>query len=144
MRVGGFFWSYPLPLIMCIMSNYIYTNMANDAIVRFHAESSELENKLKKAVDQFQRVEKEVRRTGATFAVADEKELDFIRSLGSMQTKATSAKGKVAELTNAFTDLSVMYKRMSDEEKKSMTGQALSQSLDQLKTRIKETSTQIK
>lgn len=143
-RVGGFFWSYPLPLIMCIMSNYIYTNMANDAIVRFHAESSELENKLKKAVDQFQRVEKEVRRTGATFAVADEKELEFIRSLGSMQTKATSAKGKVAELTNAFTDLSVMYKRMSDEEKKSMTGQALSQSLDQLKTRIKDASTEIK
>lgn len=118
--------------------------MANDAIVRFHAESSELENKLKKAVDQFQRVEKEVRRTGATFAVADEKELDFIRSLGSMQTKATSAKGKVAELTNAFTDLSVMYKRMSDEEKNSMTGQALSQSLDQLKTRIKDASTEIK
>lgn len=118
--------------------------MANDAIVRFHAESSELENKLKKAVDQFQRVEKEVRRTGATFAVADEKELEFIRSLGSMQTKATSAKGKVAELTNAFTDLSVMYKRMSDEEKKSMTGQALSQSLDQLKTRIKDASTEIK
>lgn len=118
--------------------------MANDAIVRFHAESSELENKLKKAVDQFQRVEKEVRRTGATFAVADEKELEFIRSLGSMQTKATSAKGKVAELTNAFTDLSVMYKRMSDEEKNSMTGQALSQSLDQLKTRIKDASTEIK
>lgn len=118
--------------------------MANDAIVRFHAESSELENKLKKAVDQFQRVEKEVRRTGATFAVADEKELEFIRSLGSMQTKATSAKGKVAELTNAFTDLSVMYKRMSDEEKKSMTGQALSQSIDQLKTRIKDASTEIK
>lgn len=118
--------------------------MANDAIVRFHAESSELENKLKKAVDQFQRVEKEVRRTGATFAVADEKELDFIRSLGSMQTKATSAKGKVAELTNAFTDLSIMYKRMSDEEKNSMTGQALSQSLDQLKTRIKDASTEIK
>ena len=118
--------------------------MANDAIVRFHAESSELESKLKKAVDQFQRVEKEVRRTGATFAVADEKELEFIRSLGSMQTKATSAKGKVAELTNAFTDLSVMYKRMSDEEKKSMTGQALSQSLDQLKTRIKDASTEIK
>lgn len=118
--------------------------MANDAIVRFHAESSELDNKLKKAVDQFQRVEKEVRRTGATFAVADEKELEFIRSLGQMQTKATSAKGKVAELTNAFTDLSVMYKRMSDEEKKSMTGQALSQSLDQLKTRIKDASTEIK
>lgn len=115
-----------------------------DAIVRLRVESSGYDQKLSRATQQLQYMEKEVRRTGATFAVADEKELDFIRSLGSMQTKATSAKGKVAELTNAFTDLSVMYKRMSDEEKNSMTGQALSQSLDQLKTRIKDASTEIK
>lgn len=115
-----------------------------DAIVRLRVESSGYDQKLSRATQQLQYMEKEVRRTGATFAVADENELDFIRSLGSMQTKATSAKGKVAELTNAFTDLSVMYKRMSDEEKNSMTGQALSQSLDQLKTRIKDASTEIK
>ncbi len=115
-----------------------------DAIVRLRVESSGYDQKLSRATQQLQYMEKEVRRTGATFAVADEKELEFIRSLGSMQTKATSAKGKVAELTNAFTDLSVMYKRMSDEEKNSMTGQALVQSLDQLKTRIKDANVEIK
>lgn len=115
-----------------------------DAIVRLRVESSGYDQKLSRATQQLQYMEKEVRRTGATFAYADKEEVEFIRSLGSMQTKATSAKGNVAELTNAFTDLSVMYKRMSDEEKKSMTGQALSQSLDQLKTRIKDASTEIK
>lgn len=121
---------------MCIMSNYIYTNMANDAIVRFHAESSELENKLKKAVDQFQRVEKEVRRTGATFAYADKEELDFIKSLGSMETKADSSKGKMVEMTKAFTELSLQYNRLSKEEKNSPFGKAMSDSIGQIKGRI--------
>ena len=110
--------------------------MANDAIVRFHAEASELENKLKKAVDQFQRVEKEVRRTGGTFAYADKEELAFIKSLGSMETKANSAKGKIAEMTNAFTELSLQYNRLSKEEKNSPFGKAMADSIGQIKGRI--------
>ena len=110
--------------------------MANDAIVRFHAESSELDNKLKKAVEQFQRVEKEVRRTGGTFAYADKEELAFIKSLGSMETKANSAKGKIAEMTNAFTELSLQYNRLSKEEKNSPFGKAMADSIGQIKGRI--------
>ena len=110
--------------------------MGNDAIVRFHAESSELDNKLKKAVEQFQRVEKEVRRTGGTFAYADKEELAFIKSLGSMETKANSAKGKIAEMTNAFTELSLQYNRLSKEEKNSPFGKAMADSIGQIKGRI--------
>ena len=70
-----------------------------DAVVRLRVESSEYDQKLQRATQQLQHMEKEVRRTGATFAYADEEELEFVKSLGSMETKAESAKGKIAEMT---------------------------------------------
>lgn len=115
-----------------------------DVITRLRVESSEYDNKLRRATEQMQRMEQEVRRTGATFEIAEKEELDFIRSLGQMETKATSAKGKVAELTNSFTELSLMYKRMSDLEKQSDTGKALRASLDQMKGRISEAQADLK
>ena len=111
--------------------------MANDAIVRFHADSSELENKVKKAVSKMQEMERVVRKTNDTFAVASKEEIAFVRSLGSMETKATTAKGQLAELTNALTEYSLMYKRMSVEEKKGDIGRGLNQSIVQLQGRIK-------
>ena len=114
-----------------------------DVITRLRLESSEYDSKLKRAVGQMQAMEKEVRRTGATFAVADKEELAFVQSLGSMQTQANSAKGQIAELKNAFTELSVQYQRMTDEEKKSPIGQAMQGSLSQLKGRIGELNGQL-
>lgn len=114
-----------------------------DVITRLRLESSEYDSKLKRAVGQMQAMEKEVRRTGATFAVADKDELAFVQSLGTMQTQANSAKGQIAELKNAFTELSVQYQRMTDEEKKSPIGQAMQGSLSQLKGRIGELNGQL-
>ena len=115
-----------------------------DAIVRLRVESSEYDQKLSRATQQLQHMEKEVRRTGATFAYADKEELEFVRSLGSMETKADSAKGKIAEMTKSFTELSLQYNRLTKEEKASPFGQALAASLDQLKGRIKATEGDLK
>ena len=114
-----------------------------DAIVRLRVESSEYDQKLSRATQQLQHMEKEVRRTGATFAYADKEELEFIKSLGSMETKADSAKGKIAEMTKSFTELSLQYNRLTDEEKNSPFGQGLASSLDQLKTRIKDSKSDL-
>lgn len=76
-------------------------------------------------------------------AKADKDTLDYVRSIGQMETVAKNAKGKINEMTNAFTELSVQYKNLTDEEKKSQFGVALSQSLDQLKTRIGESKAQL-
>ena len=111
--------------------------MANDAIVRFHADSSELENKVKNAVGKLQEMERVVRKTNDTFSVASKEELEFVRSLGSMETKATTAKGKLAELTNAFTEYSLIYKSMSADERKGDFGRGLNQSIIQIQGRIK-------
>lgn len=107
-----------------------------DVIAKLQVDSSQYDQRLKSAIEQMTKMEKEVRRTGATFAYADKEELEFIKSLGSMETKATSAKGKINEMNSAFTEWSLLYKRMTDEEKASPLGAALSQSLDQLKGRI--------
>ena len=102
-----------------------------DAIVRLRVESSEYDQKLSRATQQLQHMEKEVRRTGATFAYADKEEIAFIKSIGSMETKAESAKGKIAEMTKTFTELSLQYKHMTDEAKSSPFGQGLADSLEQ-------------
>lgn len=107
-----------------------------DAIVRLRVESSEYDQKLSRATQQLQYMEKEVRRTGATFAYADKEELEFIKSIGSMQTKADSAKGKIAEMTKSFTELSLQYNRLTKEEKNSPFGKAMADSIGQIKGRI--------
>ena len=115
-----------------------------DAIVRLKVESQEYDSKLERATQKLQHMEKECRRTGASFAYADKEELKFIQSLGQMETKATTARGKVAEMTKSYTELSLQYKRLSDQEKQSPFGKAMAQSLDQLKSRIKDANSEIK
>lgn len=109
-----------------------------DVLARLRVDSQQYDEKLKRAVSQLQQVEKEVRRTGATFAVADKEEMAFIQSLGKMDTVSTSTKGKISELTNAYTELSVMFKNLTDEEKKSGFGQAMQGSMQELRGRIGE------
>lgn len=106
-------------------------------------ESQDFDNKLKSATANLQHMEREVRRTGATFEYADKEELEFLQSLGQMQTKALDSSGKLKELTKSFTELSIVYKNMTEEEKKSAPGQALAGSIDQIKGRIGELKGQI-
>lgn len=115
-----------------------------DTIIRLKVESTEYEGKIKRAVQGMQQLEKHVRDTGASFEVAEKADLEFVRALGQMETKATSNKGKLAELKNAFVELSVQYKNLSDAEKKSDFGKALNSSLDQLKGRIDDIGSKIK
>lgn len=118
--------------------------MANNFKATLTVESQEYENRLKRATERLQQMEKECRNLGGTFEFVDKEQLDLVKSLGQMETKATSAKGKVAEMTKSYTDLSMQYKRLSDQEKQSPFGKAMAQSLDQLKSRIKDTNAELK
>lgn len=104
-----------------------------DAIVRLRVESSEYDQKLSRATQQLQHMEKEVRRTGATFAYADKEELEFIKSLGSMETRTTSAKSQLREYTEALMQMTSTYRNLTQEEKNSDWGKALAASMDQIK-----------
>ena len=116
--------------------------MANN-IVRLEVQSNEYEQKLKRASQSLLAMAESARKAGTTFAEADKKEIALAESLGRLQTVARTARGKVNELTTAFTDLAMHQKQLTDEEKKSPYGHALSKSLEQLKSRINEARTQM-
>ena len=114
-----------------------------DSIVRLKVDSQEYDNKLKRAAEQLNRYADGCRKAGGTLEHVDEGVLEFTRSLGKMETTANTARGKLAEMTKAFTDMSVQYKNMTEEEKKGEFGKALNASLTELKGRIQESKVQL-
>ena len=114
-----------------------------DSILRLRVDSAEYNNKLKQASEQLTRYADGCRKAGGTLQYVDDGIVEFARSLGKMETSATSARGQLAEMTKAFTEWSVRYNKMTDEEKKGEFGKALSQSLDQLKVRIQDSKTEL-
>ena len=110
-----------------------------DSLIRLRVDSAEYNNKLKRASEELNRYADGCRKAGGTLEHVDEGVLEFTRSLGKMETVATSARGKLVEMTKAFTDMSLQYKTMTDEEKKGEYGKALSASLNDLKGRIQDT-----
>ena len=107
-----------------------------DNILKLKVDSDEYNNKLKTAGEQLQRYIDGCRKAGGTLEYVDEGVQDFIKGLGQMETKATSARGKLSEMTKVFTDMKLAYLQMTDAEKHGEPGKALSASLDQLKGRI--------
>jgi len=114
-----------------------------DVISRLKLESGEWDSKIKRAVGGLQQMESECRKVGGTLAVLEKDQLEYVKALGRMETVSRSARGKLSELKEAFTELSVQYNRLTDEEKKGDFGKALSSSLEQLKTRIGESKNEL-
>lgn len=109
-----------------------------DSILRLKVNSEEYDNKLKRAAEGIQRYAEDCRKAGGTLEHLDDGVEQFVKELGKMETTSNSARGRINEMTKAFTDLSVEYKHLTDQEKQAPFGNALSQSLDQLKGRIIE------
>lgn len=114
-----------------------------DSILRLKVESQEYDNKLKRASEGLTRYADECRKVGGTFEVVEKDTLDYVRALGQMDTTSRTATGKLAEMKKTFTELSVVYKNMTDEEKNSPFGKTLATSLDQLKGRIQDSKSQL-
>lgn len=114
-----------------------------ESIVRLKVESSEYDSKLKRASEGLTRYIEGCRKAGGTLEVVEADTLKYVQALGQMETKSTTAKGRLNEMTKAFTDLSVQYNHLTSEEKSSQFGQAMSASLEQLKARINNTKTEL-
>ena len=107
-----------------------------DSILKLKVDSQEYDNKLKNATQGLLHLERSIRQAGDSFQQTRKEEQDFIRGLGSMETSSNTARGRVRELTSAFTELSAMYKRMSSEERATPTGKAMAESISQLQSRV--------
>ena len=109
-----------------------------DSILRLRLESSEYDNKIKRAVSGLMQMEAECRKVGGTLAVLEKDQIDYVKSLGNMETVSRTARGRISELSNAYVELAVQYRRLTDEEKKGDYGKALNSSLAQLKGRLND------
>ena len=107
-----------------------------DVITRLKLESGEFDSKIKRAGQELLSYADHCKRTGLQMGSANRDAKDFAKALGDMQTTSRTARGQIGELTEAFVNLKIMYKQLSDEEKNNPFGQNLAASLDKLKTRI--------
>ena len=114
-----------------------------DSILRLKVQSEEYDSKLKRAAEGLTRYAEQCRKAGGTLQYVDDGVLEFTRSLGKMDTVATTTRGKLAELTKTYTELSAQYRKMTDEEKQGEYGKALAASLDQLRGRIQSSKQEL-
>lgn len=109
------------------------------SVVKLTIDSKEYDAKLKsagKALNEYFDIAKKGDRT---FELLDEGVLEAVQAIGQMETRSKSASGQLKELENAFRDMSIIYKRFTDEEKSAPVGKAMAQSLAELKSRINDT-----
>ena len=114
-----------------------------ESILRLKVSSEEYDSKLKRAAEGLTRYAEQCRKAGGTLQYVDDGVLEFTRSLGKMDTVATTTRGKLAELTKTYTELSAQYRKMTDEEKQGEYGKALAASLDQLRGRIQSSKQEL-
>lgn len=114
-----------------------------DNILRLKVDSTEYDNKLKRASDALTRYAEGARKCGGTLEVVEKDTLAYTRALGNMETVSRTAKGRLSEMVKAFTDLSMQYKQLTAEEQNSPFGRSLAQSLDTLKNRINSYKSQL-
>lgn len=115
-----------------------------DSILRLKLDSGEYENKIKRATQGLLQMERECRSLGGTLAYLETDQRQFVSSLGRMDTKSQTVKGRVNELSAAYTELRAQYNRLTDEEKKGDFGKALNQSLGEMRERIRDGKQELK
>lgn len=114
-----------------------------ESILRLKVSSEEYDNKLKRAAEGLQRYVDGCRKAGGTLEVVEKETLEYVRALGQMGTSATTTRGKLAEMTKAFTEFSHEYNQLSAEEKKGEFGKALNASLGELRGRIQDSKKEL-
>ena len=114
-----------------------------DSILKLKVESSEYDAKLKKAAEGIRHLADVAHKGGGELTGLEKAELDYIKALGSMETKSRSASGQARELANTYKELKVVYNQLNDVEKADEGGKALAASLETLKQRAQEAKAQL-
>ena len=115
----------------------------SDSVVKIRIDSQEYDAKLKRAGQALNQYFDTVRKGGGTLEYLDEGVLDAVKAMGQMATASSSARGKVGELAQAFTEMHVQYQQLTQAERQSPLGQAMQQSLDELHSRLEESKGQL-
>lgn len=109
--------------------------MADSNILRLRIDSKEYDSKLKSATDALSRYMDALKKGTSNLGSSRADLLKYVQAMGTMETKSTTVKGKIAELSKAYLELQSRYNSLSDAAKRSDVGQAMAHSLDQLRER---------
>ena len=117
-----------------------------DLITRLKVDSTEYDAKIKRAAQGLQHYVQSAHDSGDVIGRLLGNTKKYVESLGNMATVSTTARGRLNELTAAFTDLRSVYNSLSEEEKsaKGGFGQELNKQLEILKGRINDTKNELK
>lgn len=106
-----------------------------DSILRLKVESQEYEAKLKRASQGLNHFISDCRNSGKELNKATDDVLDYVRALGQMPTVAKGGQQSLREMTRTVGDLTIMYRELTEEEKRSPFGRAFAQSIQELTKR---------
>ena len=116
--------------------------MAN-SLLKLTVESSEYDAKLKKAAEGIRHLADVAHKGDGDLTGLEKSTLDYIKSVGEMETKSRTAAGSVRELESTYKELKVVYDQLNEVEKADEGGKALAASLDQIKQRAQEARAQL-
>lgn len=114
-----------------------------ESVLRLYVDDKQYNASLKEAKNGMQDLQRTLQSAGKSFEDCDQAVAEYARELGKMETTSKTAKGQISELSSAFVELSRVYSKMTDQEKQSPVGQALSKSLDELKSRTIDAKTEM-
>lgn len=107
-----------------------------DVITRFRLETSQYDSKLRDATKELGEFTRQAEKAGSGFAAFTQASVEQARALGTIGTSASNTKDKVRELVSAYNEVARAYNNLTEEQQKTDFGKALSDSLQQLQTRI--------
>ena len=79
--------------------------MADSNILRLRIDSKEYDSKLKSATDALSRYMDALKKGTSNLGSSRADLLKYVQAMGTMETKSTTVKGKIAELSKAYLEL---------------------------------------
>ena len=114
-----------------------------DVITRFRLETTQYDSKLRDAAKGLKEVVRVAELGGKDFKNFSDKAIENARALGQTASGATNAKDRLKDLVGSFNEAAKAYNNLSQTQQQSDFGKALSQSLEQLQQRIKQTKDEL-
>ena len=111
---------------------------ASSNILKLQVDDKQYEASIKSAQNGMQALMETLRKSGKSFNDVDKQTQQYVQELGKMETRATTARGRIGELSSAFVELSQVEKQLTNQERQGTVGKALTESLEQLKKRTIE------
>ena len=114
-----------------------------DVITQFKLETTQYDSKLRDAAKGLKNVVDVAKNAGNSFTGFSQNAVEAARALGQIDSGANNTKDRLKDLVGSFNDAVKAYNKLTTEQQQSDFGMAMSQSLEQLQRRIKETKKEL-